>query len=68
MTTGLSGKGQTFVLIGAVSWGRGPCTSKTYPGVYARITTMQDWIVKTTEKDWSTCERITGVYSFLYYF
>ena len=62
MTTGLSGKGQTYELIGASSWvANGPCSTKTFPGVYARIFTMQDWIVKTTEKDWSSCERITGV-------
>ena len=58
MATGLSGKGLSYELIGVVSWGRGPCTSKTFPGVYARITTMQDWIVKTTEKDWISCKRV----------
>ena len=63
MTTGLTGKGQTYELIGAVSWGNGPCTSKTFPGVYARISTMQDWIVKTTEKEWSSCECVKGVYN-----
>ena len=57
MTTGYSGTGQ-YELIGAVSWGNGPCTSKTFPGVYAGITTMQDWIVKTTEKDWISCKRV----------
>ena len=56
MTKSNSGKGNNYVLIGATSWGQLLCTSGNYPGVYTRITTMMDWIKRTTEKDWNTCE------------
>jgi len=38
----------SYILIGATSWGEELCTSKTYPGVYANITNMMDWITETT--------------------
>ena len=32
------------ILVGVVSWGKKPCASKGYPGVYARITEVLPWI------------------------
>jgi len=43
-------KNDSYVLIGAVSWGYGVCTSKNYPGVYASIPSMLDWITEITGK------------------
>ena len=48
-------EGASYELVGAVSWGNGPCTSRDYPGVYARVTSMIDWINVTTSSDWSSC-------------
>ena len=57
MTTNNTGKGLTYEVIGAVSWGIGPCASQKFPGVYAKITTSLDWIEKTTQNDWNSCPR-----------
>ena len=47
--------GGRYELVGAVSWGNGPCASKNYPGVYARITNMLDWVKSITEDKISAC-------------
>ena len=47
--------GGRYELVGAVSWGNGPCASKNYPGVSARITNMLDWIKNITEDKISAC-------------
>ena len=52
------GSGTSYELIGATSWGREFCGSKTYPSVFARITAMQDWITETTKDDWESCARV----------
>ena len=44
-----------YELVGAVSWGNGPCSSKNYPGVYARMVNKLNWIRSITENKISAC-------------
>ena len=44
----------SYTMIGAVSWGWEDCTSQTWPGVHARITSNIGWITDTTARS-STC-------------
>jgi len=48
--------GENYDLIGVVSWGYG-CASARFPGVYARVTEVIDWIEDNTEGTFNTCPR-----------
>ena len=58
MTKGRSGNRNIYELIGVVSEGLGNCTSIKFPGVYTRVTSMNNWIFQTTKEDWNSCERV----------
>ena len=49
--------GENFELIGMLSWGLGSCEDHSYPEVFARVSTVLDWIASTTFDSWSTCPR-----------
>merc|ERR1719203_1577047 len=40
--------GKSWTIYGATSWGRG-CADPNYPGVWARIHHVRDWILQTTD-------------------
>jgi len=40
--------GEGYILVGIVSWGVLRCTTQTYPGVFARVTSYVDWIKSHT--------------------
>ena len=45
---------ENYELVGVVSWGLG-CGLKEFPDIYSRVTSAMDWIIDTTEEDWTTC-------------
>jgi len=51
--------GSEYSLVGVVSWGYG-CGVAEYPGVFARVTKVLDWIAETTRDSWATCPRARG--------
>jgi len=48
--------GKNYELIGVVSWGL-VCGHKDFPGVYARVTKVKTWILRTTAGSLNTCPR-----------
>jgi len=46
---------ELYELVGITSWGYG-CAGAD-PGVYARVTSVLDWIASNTENSWNTCGR-----------
>jgi len=48
--------GQNYELIGVVSWGIG-CGEKEYPGVYARVSSVLDWININSDASINSCPR-----------
>ena len=45
---------ENYELVGVVSMGYG-CGLKQFPDIYSRVTSAMDWIIDTTEEDWTTC-------------
>ena len=45
-----------WYLIGVTSWGAADCETSHYPSVFARVSSMRDWLDGIVGQDWNTCQ------------